>query len=142
MADVLEELSEVQNKWIEIGIQLRVPTHTLQGIEGKNSSSSNPQITSLREMLTFCINQKRTRLDDLVKTLRSRTVNEPVCAERFEGLVEDLKQSELVRSVAYINFYINICMSLILQGHQTSMMSETMKSNILLCEYVSVQYSH
>ena len=60
-------------------------------------------------MLTFCINQKRTRLDDLVKALRSRTVNEPVCAERFEGLVEDLKQSEFVRSVAYINFYINMC---------------------------------
>ena len=96
MASILDELSEVRNKWFEIGIQLGVPTLKLQEIEGKFSSSSNAPIMSLREMLMFCINQKRTRLDDLIKALRSRTVNEMVCAEHFERLVEDLEQGELV----------------------------------------------
>jgi hypothetical protein len=86
LKDVLNVLSEAHDKWYDIGIQIELPTQTLNDIRKRCSASSD----ALRDMLVFCSRQRRTRLVDFIDALRSPAVNLQVCAKNLEALVDKL----------------------------------------------------
>ena len=79
-------LSEARDKWYDIGIQVDIPVLMLKDIRENSSTSSD----ALRDMLVFCSTQRRTRLMDFIKALRSPAVDLQVCAKKLEALVEKL----------------------------------------------------
>ena len=80
-------LSKAGDKWINIGIQLGIPTLKLNDIDSKKHSASSD---ALRDILIYCCSQGKTRLKDLIEALRSPTVDQQVCANDLEAVIEEL----------------------------------------------------
>ena len=82
LGNVLEAVHDAHSQWYGIGLQLRLASAVLEGIEQQYSRTED----MLREMLKQWLKQ----VDPvpswvaLIEALRSKTVNEPSLAEQLE----------------------------------------------------------
>ena len=83
-------LSEVRDKWFNIGLQLGITIVTLKDIERKYPES----LDALREVLIICSSQRRTELKDIIEALCKPTVDQQVCARMLEELARKLQHNE------------------------------------------------
>ena len=99
-AKVYDVLSEVRDKWFNIGLQLGIAPVTLKDVEKKYPEC----LDALREVLIICSSQKKTELKDLMEALRKPTVDQPVCARKLEDLVKELQCDESKALIITSNF--------------------------------------
>lgn len=87
LCDVLEAVHDAHSQWHGIGLQLRLPPPTLEGIEKEYSNSKD----MLREMLKHWLKQVTPMPSwvTLIEALRSKTVNE-------QGLAEELEKKHIL----------------------------------------------
>ena len=83
-------LSDVRDKWFNIGLQLGIGPAALKDIEKKYPESMD----ALREVLIVCTSQRKIELKDLIEALHKPTVDQPVCARKLEDLVKELQRDE------------------------------------------------
>lgn len=81
--ELVEELHEVKTKWFNIGIQLKVPVYKLKEIE---TNTNNNVERAFCEMIVEWLKSKTREPTwaDIVKALRSRSVDEQRLAENLE----------------------------------------------------------
>jgi sulfite reductase alpha subunit-like flavoprotein len=87
---VYDVLSEIRDRWFNIGLQLGIAPVVLKDIEKNYPESLN----ALREVLIICSSQKKIELKDLIEALHKPTVDQPVCARKLEDLLNQLQHDE------------------------------------------------
>ena len=84
LGEVLEELLQVRSKWYYVGIKLKVPVDTLEGIK----TQYDDPMDQLREMLKPWLKRaakSQPTWSVLVEMLRSSLVEEPKMADELEA---------------------------------------------------------
>ena len=100
---VLNEVIDITEKWQDIGIQLRLKDKCLVEIQRKDSDSRS----KLRDMMRLWLKSGKACWDELIRALRTKSVNEHQLSDKLNCRKRELQLSK--ESESLINRYRSTC---------------------------------